>query len=79
MVNTNRLKGKIMEAGYSRKEFADKLGINENTLVNRLKGRSSFKLDEVGKMCDILNITSKDDVINIFFDKSVPNIRRKAQ
>lgn len=58
-----------MEAGYSRREFADLLGINENTLINRLKGRSSFRLDEVYKICDILHITGRDDIFNIFFGK----------
>ena len=49
------LKGKIVEKIGSRRELADKLGINETTLSNKLNNKTDFSREEMKKICKILD------------------------
>lgn len=57
LVNSNKLKGKITEQGYTMKEVAAKIGIRQQTLSIKLHNKSSFRADEMVKLCGLLNIT----------------------
>lgn len=65
-MNTNKLKGKIVERGLTLKDFADKLNINPSTLTRKLNGEVEFKRDEIMSTIEILGLTP-EEVIAIFF------------
>lgn len=66
MVNTNRLKGAIVSAGYTQATFAELLGVSKNTLNAKLNGKASITTEEAKRMCDILNISNDADKCQIF-------------
>ena len=65
-MNANLLKGKIVAAGLTQYELAAKLGISKNTLISRLSGRSSFTLEEVKLICQLLPISDNAEKVDIF-------------
>lgn len=67
MVDVNKLKGKMVEKGYSNKKMADMLGIHKDTFGRKLR-MGKFGTDEAEKMIRILNI---DNPTEIFFAKKV--------
>lgn len=69
MVNINKLKGLIVEKGFTQSEMAKKMGISDRTFYNKMK-RKVFNSDEIVEMASILSIGEKD-VIAIFFDQNV--------
>lgn len=56
MKNNLRLKGRIVEKGYTLSSFAEVLGLSRASLRNKMSGVSSFRVSEVKKMCDLLDI-----------------------
>lgn len=63
MVNSNRVKGLIVENGYSMSEVAELLGISTASLNRRLK-KGVFKSNEIDILIKELKIT---DPMPIFF------------
>lgn len=63
MVNSNKVKGLIVENGYSMSEIADYLGISTTSLHRRLK-KGVFNSNEIDILIDKLHIT---DPMPIFF------------
>ena len=63
MIQTNLLRGKMVENGYSSAQMAKELGITPRTFYNRMK-KGVFGSDEIYKMISILNIQNP---IEIFF------------
>ena len=57
-----------MLLGISIREMAKKLGMSQNTYMNKENGLSRFYYDEALKFSSIVNIPAD----NIFFGKSVP-------
>ena len=66
MANINELKGKIIAAGYTLSEFADKISIPYSTFSRRLKSRV-FGSDEIERMAKVLKLTPQD-IADIFFN-----------
>lgn len=67
MIDTNALRGRIVEKGLSQARVAEKLGITPKTFYEKM-GRGVFGSDEVEIMIDILEI---EDPVKIFFAKKV--------
>lgn len=65
-MNANALKGRIMEKGLTQEKLAEKIGISQNTMSSRICGHSSFRTDEVKKICRILEIDSSEEKAKIF-------------
>lgn len=65
-MNANALKGRIMEKGLTQGKLAEKIGISQNTMTSRICGHSSFRVDEVKKICCILGIESSEEKAKIF-------------
>ena len=65
MVDTNRLKGIIVQNGKTQEEVARYIGISPKTFYSKMK-RKVFGSDEIEKMILLLNI---DDPAPIFFAK----------
>ena len=72
-VNANLLKAKIIESGETQKSVAKAIGISENSLSRKIKGKREFRLSEVLKLCDFLNI---DNPCPIFFTNNIPNTQQ---
>ena len=65
MVDTNRLKGIIVENEKTQEEVARYIGIAPKTFYSKMK-KKVFGSDEIEKMIELLNI---DDPAPIFFAK----------
>lgn len=65
-MNANALKGRIIEKGLTQEKLAEKIGISQNTMSGRICGHSSFRVDEVKKICRILEIDSSEEKAEIF-------------
>lgn len=66
MVNTLKLKARIIGEGYSQRSLAKAIGINKNTLNSKVNGNVQFNIDEVDKICEVLHINTADDKCAIF-------------
>lgn len=69
ITNINKLKGKIVEKGYSQERLSLATGINKSTLSRKLK-TGNFLIGEVVEISKILEL-SKEEIMNIFFNKIV--------
>lgn len=65
VLNANKLKAKIVEAGLTQKQVASAIGVTPRTFSTRLK-TGIFGSDEISKITKLLNI---DNPLEIFFDK----------
>ena len=66
MLNRNLLKAAIVRSGYTQEALAKDIGISNNTLSSRMTGASCFNVDEIDKICNILNIRSNEEKCDIF-------------
>lgn len=71
MTNTELLRKKIDESGYKIYFIAEKLGLTPQGLYLKLNNTNQFKAAEIQKLCQILNITNSDEMIEIFFNEKV--------
>lgn len=78
MLQPNLLKAAIVRAGLTQGEFAQKIGISQNTLTSRLSGETSFNIDEVDKTKDVLSIDNSE-IIAIFFDSNSLNRENREE
>lgn len=62
----NKLKGKIMEAGYSQRSLAQELGCSKNTLNAKVNGKIPFNVVEIEKICEKLGIVDATEKALIF-------------
>ena len=67
MVDTNRLKGLIVQNEKTQEDVAKYIGITPKTFYTKMK-KGVFGSDEMDKMIDFLNI---EDPAAIFFAKTV--------
>lgn len=65
-MENNKLKGKIVEAGYSQRSLARELGISKNTLNAKVNGKTPFNTVEIEKLCDKLGISDCAEKASIF-------------
>lgn len=65
-MSNNKLKGKIMEAGYSQRSLAAELGMSKNTLNAKVNGKVPFNTVEIERLCDKLGIYDGAEKASIF-------------
>lgn len=63
MIKTNKLKGIIMENGFTQQDVAKEIGITPKTFYEKMK-IGVFGSDEIQTMINMLHI---DDPVSIFF------------
>ena len=66
----NKLKAKIVEMGFSQTSLAPKVGMSKNTLNAKVNGRVPFNVDEIMRMCAVLNIVDNVEKSAIFLGGS---------
>ena len=66
MVNTKKLKGVLVEHGFSQQSLAKEMNLSKNTLNSRINGRSEFSTEEVKTICRLLYL-SQEQMLDIFF------------
>ena len=55
------IKKKMIDAGIDNfKELAKEVGLKYDTMLVRLKDPSSFRIYEINRLADCLNLTSED-------------------
>jgi DNA-binding Xre family transcriptional regulator len=63
----------MAKVGFTQGALAERIGMSENTLSSRMVGASSFNIDEIDKICEVLNIQSNDEKAAIFLASSSQN------
>jgi transcriptional regulator with XRE-family HTH domain len=65
-----KLRGEIVAKGYTQKSLACEIGITEQALNDKLKGKTEFTLKEIIGICNIL-----DAPVDIFFEPKLHNLQ----
>ena len=66
MVNVQRLKAKILLAGYTQKTLAPDMKMSLNTLNAKVNGRAPIYCDEALRFCNVLGINDPIEKVEIF-------------
>ena len=66
MTNSNKLKGKIVENGYTLSSFSDAISLSRMSLRRKLNGEADFRVSEIEKICLLLGI-ERSEISNYFF------------
>ena len=64
MVDTRKLKGLLIENGYTQADIAEKLGISLNSFSRKINNKTQFNLTEAFLLKNILKIS---DMEKVFF------------
>ena len=70
MIDTQKLKAKIVEAGMTQRKLAPLVGMGVTSLGKKINGQSAFTVPEVLKVCDALGIEANEEKCAIFLPKS---------
>lgn len=70
MIDTEKLKGAIVAAGFTQAEIADKIGLSPTAFNNKITNKTEFKASEIAKINTLLGL-DEYDISNIFFAKQV--------
>lgn len=70
-ININKLKGKMVENGYSVESLAEKMGLSKSTLYRKMQDSGeSMLIKDANNICSILGL-SVDEAVSIFFNQFV--------
>ena len=67
MINSNKIRARIVELGMNQQTVAEKIGMSAKTFSIKLNN-GKFGLDEAEKLIDVLQI---DEPVSYFFTNSV--------
>ncbi|KAA0963170.1 helix-turn-helix transcriptional regulator [Streptococcus cristatus] len=70
MVNISKLKGIIVEKGYTQEALASEIGIDKSTFYRKIKNGGSFSIGEANAIVRAINLT-RDEAVSIFFAETV--------
>lgn len=74
--NFRKLLGKIKEKYPTNAEFCKEMSISEKAFSDKINSKRDFKIKEIIKMMELLNI-EKEDIPVYFFDYNVQEIEQK--
>ena len=66
MINTNKIKGRMSEMQLTQKDIAEKMGLAQPTVNQKINNIRPMDLDEAEKLSDILKI-SEEEFPSYFF------------
>lgn len=65
-VDTNKLRGKIVECGLTQEHVAKSIGVDRSTFYRKMKDNGSdFSVGEMHSICDVLSLTN-EEAVSIF-------------
>lgn len=67
MVNTAKLKARMLLEGYTQRTLATATKIGITPLNEKINNKRVFRCDEVDKICEVLKITDPSEKCDIFF------------
>lgn len=62
IMNTNKIKAKIVECGLTQREVAEIIGISANSFSRKLHGKRDFLLSEVIALCSVLEFDNPEEI-----------------
>lgn len=65
-MKVNILRGKLVEAGITQRDLAEKLSLSVTSITRKMNGLNEFTLNEVVQICNVLNLDDADK-LRIFF------------
>ena len=68
-MNVRKLKAAMIMAGYDQRKLAAEIGMTPTTFSRKLNGKSSFDIDHIISICNILNIDNDLEKSHIFLSK----------
>lgn len=66
LVNTQKVKARIIELGLTQEGVAQEMGLNYVTLNLKINNKRRIYLDEVIKLCKILKVTTSKELKELF-------------
>lgn len=70
MVNVMKLRGIMVEKGFTQESLSKAIGIHISTLNRKLKDGEDFTIGETNKIVEVLQLTKKE-AMEIFFNNYV--------
>ena len=70
MVDTNKLRGRMVEKGISQEGLAKAIGLDRSTVNRKLKTGEDFSIGEANRIAEALHL-SRDEAVSIFFTSIV--------
>lgn len=70
MINTNKLKGKIVERGLNIESLAKEMDIDKATLYRKISNSEKFSIKELDLIVSVLRL-SPEEAMAIFFSQFV--------
>lgn len=77
-MQTNKIRAKMVELGYTQKKLASSMGITVQTLNSKLNGRSVLTLDEAISITKILKITNPTEIFFSSMSQKCNEIKEQA-
>ena len=68
--NHNKLRGRLVEYGYTQQDFAQLLGISQSTVSMKLNNVTDFTSGEIFHIAEVLNIP-REEIGDYFFTPKV--------
>lgn len=66
-MDKNKLKGKIVECGFTYKKIANLIGVSETTFTSKMNEKTKFNIDEATKIGNMLCL-SEEEKVKIFLN-----------
>lgn len=60
MINSKKIKGRLVELGMTQKDISSCLGISQPTVNQKINNIRPMGLDEAEKIADLLQISSEE-------------------
>ena len=76
MINSAKLKAKLVEMDLAQEAVAIQIGMSSATFNYKLNNKREFKASEIEKLISVLNLTP-DEVSSIFFASQVDYLSTK--
>lgn len=76
MTNTSKLKGRMAEKGYTLTDLSKTVHLSRPSLRNKINGEVDFKVSEIERLCDALEI-KRGEVVGYFFAANVPKMETR--
>ena len=75
MSNSTKLRGRIVEKGYTLSKFAEAINLSRVSLRKKMNGESEFKASELERICDTLEIPPSQ-IDSYFFTNRVSKLEQ---